>query len=213
LDYEVVGYQEHKSVRLGPITSNSKATQAAIVLLPDKIVSEELPLPPSGDYLYFSGSGDELSNSMSLDVTIPSGTVSLSAEVWFDIETHWDYAYVLINGAPLSTSVSTTDNPNGQNFGYGITGSSGGWTTLSADLSAYSGQTVTLEFFYWTDAYVVNPGFFVDDIFIGGSLIDDAETEGTPAWEFNGFERLNAGAGTIEKPYRNYYLAEYRTYR
>jgi immune inhibitor A len=30
-----------------------------------------------------------------------------------------------VNGAPVQTNLSTNTNPNGQNFGQGITGSSG----------------------------------------------------------------------------------------
>ena len=76
----------------------------------------------------------------------------------------------------MATNLSTNTNPNGQNFGEGITGDSGGaWVDLTADLSAYSGQTVTIGFRYWTDVAVANPGFFVDDIAISGQPLDDAE--------------------------------------
>lgn len=51
---------------------------------------------------------------------------------------------------------------------------------MTADLSAYVGQTVTIGFRYWTDGAVANHGFFVDDISISGQPLDDADTD--PGW-------------------------------
>ena len=56
--------------------------------------------------------------------------MSLTAKVRYDIEFDWDYAYLTVNGAAVQTNLSTNTNPNGQNFGQGITGSCGGnWVT------------------------------------------------------------------------------------
>src|SRR5690606_37783438 len=80
----------------------------------------------------------------------PAGA-TLTAQVRYEIEQEWDYAYVILStdgGATwehVATNLSTSDNPNGQNFGNGITGSSGGnWVELTADLAAYGGKTVLL---------------------------------------------------------------------
>jgi len=139
---------------------------------------------------------------------------SLSAMVNVDIEYAWDYAYLIIStdgGATwetVETNISTTDDPNGQNFGYGITGSSGGaWIPLTADLSAYTGD-VLLGFEYWTDGYVMGSGFMVDDIQVTGYPLDDAESDA--GWTFYGF-RLTTG--TEAAYYSNYYVAEFRQYR
>ncbi len=115
---------------------------------------------------------------MTRSVTLPAGSVSLTAKVRYDIELDWDYAYLTVNGTPVATNLSTATNPNGQNFGNGITGSSGGtWVDLTADLSAFAGQTVTLGFRYWTDGAVADAGFGVDDIAITGQPVDGAETD------------------------------------
>jgi hypothetical protein len=59
------------------------------------------------------------------------GSDTLSAKVNFDIEVDWDYAYLVVSTdggatwANIETDKSTTTDPNGQNFGFGITGSSG----------------------------------------------------------------------------------------
>ena len=59
---------------------------------------------------------------MTRSVTLPAGTVTLNAQVNYEIETDWDYAYLTVNDVPVATNLSTNTNPNGQNFGEGITG-------------------------------------------------------------------------------------------
>ena len=207
-DYQVVGHGEKASVKLGPANATTKQAQTLVALLPDKEVSAEVGEPYAGSNYYYSGSGNDLDNSMTRDVTLPAGTVSLSAKVKYDIETHWDYAYLTVNGTPVATNLSTATNPNGQNFGNGITGSSGGaWVDLTADLSAYAGQTVTLGFRYWTDVAVANPGFNVDDIAITGQPLDGAETDA--GWTYDGF---SSTTGTVTQSFFNAYFVENRTY-
>jgi immune inhibitor A len=146
---------------------------------------------------------------MTRDVTLPAGTVTLSAKVRYEIEQDFDYAYLTINGAPVATNLSSGTDPNGNNPSLnGITGSSGGnWVDLTADLSAFAGQTVTLGFEYKTDPAVAESGFGVDDIAITGLPTDDAETD--PGWSYNGFIRTTS---TIVQSFPNYYVAEYRQY-
>ena len=207
-NYTVVDYQESASVKLGPASTNTKQAQQLVVLLPDKEVSFPVGDPYSGDYFYFSGSGNNLDNAMTRQVTLPAGAVSLSAKVKFEIEVEWDYAYLTVNGAPVNTNLSTNTNPNGQNFGEGITGSSGGWADLTADLSAFAGQTVDIGFRYWTDVAVADVGFFVDDIAISGQPLDNAETD--PGWNYAGFIRTGS---SVNLSFFNAYFAEFRNYR
>ncbi|MGD8841382.1 MAG: immune inhibitor A [Gammaproteobacteria bacterium] len=207
-DYTSVGYLQPASIRLGPSNYTTRQTQQLVVLLPDKQLSVDVGVPYSGDYFYFSGSDNDLDNTMTRDFTLPAGAPTLTAKVRYDIELDWDYAYLTVNGMPVATNLSTNTNPNGQNFGNGITGMSAGWVDLTADLSAFAGQTVTIGFRYWTDVAVVNPGIFVDDIAVDGSPLDDAETDF--GWEHNGFIR---SPSTVTQSYFNAYFAEYRTYK
>jgi immune inhibitor A len=205
---EVVNYKEKVSTKLGPSNANTKQTQQLAVLLPDKSVDFPVGDPYAGDYQYFSGSGNDLDNTMTRSVTLPAGAVSLSAKVKYDIESDWDYAYLTVNGSPVATNLSTGTNPNGQNFGNGITGSSGGdWVDLTANLAAFQGQTVTLGFRYWTDGFVAEPGFFVDEIAVTGQPVDGAETD--PGWAYKGFSRAT---DVVTQSFFNAYFAEYRTY-
>jgi immune inhibitor A len=208
LNYEVAFAGVKSEHKLGPASANTKQAQGLFVVLPNKEVTETIATPFSGSYFYYSGAGDDIDHSMTRSVTLPAGAVSLNAMVNYQIELDWDYAYLTVNGAPVATSLSSATNPHGQNFGNGITGASGGWTTLTADLSAFAGQTVTIGFRYWTDGAVVEPGFMVDDIQITGQALDDAESNA--GWSFNGFKTTT---GSETSYYFNAYVAEFRQYR
>ena len=208
-DYTVVNYNQRASLKLGPSNYTTKQAQHLVVLLPDKYVDFSVGAPYGGDHQYWSNAGNNLDNSMTRSVTLPAGGPSLSAKVKYEIELDWDYAYVTVNGNPVATNLSTNTNPNGQNFGNGITGSSGGnWVDLTADLSAFAGQTVEIGFRYWTDVAVVENGLFIDEINISGQPTDGAEADA--GWTFDGFV-VATDLATL--PFFNAYFAEFRTYK
>ncbi len=219
LDYEVATAGVRSEHTLGPAEGTSKnAAQALFVLLPDKEVTIDLGPPFAGANFYYSGSGNDLDNLLYKEATLPAGA-ALAAKVRYEIELDWDYAYVVVSddgGAtwtPVETNLSTDTDPNGQNFGHGITGSSGGaWVDLTADLSAYGGQTVLVGFRYWTDGAAVESGFAIDDISIAGGAADGAEADG--GWTFDPAEGgFRVTTGTEQQSYFNAYVAENRQYR
>jgi immune inhibitor A len=198
--------------KLGPAAYNSRNAQALLVIAPDKEVLE-VPFAYEGDNFYHSGSGANLQNVMVKTFDLPAGA-QLSAKVNLDIEEDWDYAYLLVcSPFPscdlVETNLSTASNPFDQNFGNGITGSSGGnWIDLTADLSGYGNQTVDVGFYYWTDGFVNPYGLMVDAIEISGSPFDGAE--GDAGWFLDGFSIVEGG---IYQGYFNAYIAAYRQYR
>lgn len=213
LNYEVGSSGQKSEHKLGPAETNTKQAQGLFVIAPDKVVVEELAQPYEGSYFYYSGSGANLENTMLRAVNLPAAA-TLSAQVILDIEDDWDYAYLIVSadgGATfdfVATNLSTSLDPNGQNFGNGITGNSGGaWVELTADLSAYAGD-VLLGFLYWTDGFVNPLGIMIDAIDITGSPLDGAESDA--GWSFDGFSVTN---GTETNSYFNAYVAEFRQYR
>jgi immune inhibitor A len=206
-NYAALAPGQGATLQLGPSFHNSIYYQALVLLLPDKQVTFDVEDPFSGSWQYFSGAGNDLDNTMTRSVTLPAGSPSLTAKVNYDIETDWDYAYLTVNGTAVHTNLSTNTNPNGQNFGEGITGSSTGWIDLTADLSAFAGQTVTIGFRYWTDVAVAEPGMFIDDVAITGQALDDAETDGV--WTFDGFARVGS---SVVQSFFNAYFVENRVY-
>lgn len=212
LNYEVARAGQKSEHKLGPATANTKQAQALFVLLPDKEKVVQVGTAYSGQYFWYSGQGNNLDNSMAKDFFLPANAI-ISAWVNFDIETNWDYAYLVVStdgGASwtsVASNLSTNSNPNGQNLGNGLTGNSGGWIQLNADLSAFNG-TVLLGFRYVTDGFVVNSGLQVDDIHVSGMSIEDAETP--MGWAYSGFTRTD---GTSTSYHFNAYVAEFRNYR
>jgi len=209
LDYDVAFAGATSVHKLGTASHQTKKAQGAFVVLPNKVVPLELGAPFEGSQYYYSGAGNDLDNTMTKEVTLPaSGDLELNAQVRYDIEVDWDYAYLTVDGTSVATNRSTNTNPNGQNFGHGITGNSGGnWVALTADLSAFAGDTVEIGFRYWTDGAVVEPGFQVDALEIPGQPLDGAESDA--GWTFDGF-RTTTGSET--QSFFNAYVLEYRTY-
>jgi immune inhibitor A len=215
--YKVVQHGETAEFKLGPANGATNEAQALFVLLPDKQVELDLGAPYAGSNFYYSSAGDNLDNLMYKAATLPAGA-ALTAKVRYQTETDWDYAYVVVStdgGATwigVPTNLSTTTDPNGQNFGNGITGSSNGaWVDLTADLSAYPGD-VLLGFRYWTDGAVVEPGIAIDEISIAGGALDGAEADA--GWTFSpatgGFR---TSTGTETSFHFNAYVGENRGYR
>lgn len=204
LDYEVVQPGARANTRLGPASANTRQAQALIVRLPEREVSTTVGTPFEGPDFWYSGSGDDLDHTML--TAKPAGATTLTAKVSYQIEQDWDYAYagyVAADGSfePLPTDPSTSTDPNGQNFGNGITGTTGGqWVDLTADLSAVP-DGAQVGFRYWTDGAASEPGLLVDAVAIDGGPVT--------AWTLDGFTQTT---GTATESYFNAYIAENRTY-
>ncbi|WP_226668023.1 immune inhibitor A domain-containing protein [Microbulbifer aggregans] len=198
---------------LDQAVSKGANNDAVRIDLPQK--KKVVTIPTSGEYAYFSGSGDALNNVMLTPVNLTgASSATVKFKAWYDIEKDWDYAFIAVYNAdgltPIAGNITTTSSPYGQNPGHGITGTSGGWVDAEFDLSAYAGQQFYLVFYYWTDGYVSNPGFFADDIEISVDdtvvLTDNAETVGK--FTLDGFS-LSKGFSLHD----HYYLLEWRTHQ
>ena len=218
LDYEIVAAGQNRSVKLGPSEYNTKDAQALLVTLPDKEVTQEYGKPYAGTHMWWSGSGDDLSNTLAKDVDLTgiSGT-SVSMKARYDIEEGYDYLYVQAStdgGANWTTLDGTVDGQPFERDGSdkpAVSGSTDGqWVDMNVPLDAYAGKPVKLRFWYLTDGGVALDGFFADDITLtgnGNSVTDGAEN-GTDFWDVDGF-RITTG--TEQGAYPNYYLAARRS--
>ncbi|MCR3759452.1 immune inhibitor A [Clostridium felsineum] len=185
------------------------------VTLPKK--STTITKPSSGNYLYFSGKGDNLSNSMLTTIDLTNATsADFNFKTWYNIEQDWDYGSVQVQIAGTNTwtsipgNITTTTNPNNQNPGNGITGKSNGWTDAKFDLKDYIGKKITLKLNYWTDAGGDMDGLYVDDLSLNidgkQAFLDDAE--GTAShFILNGFTK-DSGVKLTDQ----YYLMELRNH-
>lgn len=202
------------SVLLDQAVTKGTNNDAARINLPDKQTVVNTPF--SGETEYFSGSGNELNNSMVTSVDLTNATnAELNFKAWYKIEENWDYAFVQVKQAgsdkweTVEGNITTTNNDNGNNPGFGITGTSDGWVDAKFDLSAYAGQNIELRLNYNTDAAAVLPGLYADDITVTVDnetvIFDNAGSES--AFELQGFTK-NDGKFRSEQ----YYLLEWRTH-
>ncbi|HEX6149341.1 immune inhibitor A domain-containing protein [Nocardioides sp.] len=218
LDYDLIHSGDTGTFTIRPAQSadTSATAEGTIVLLPNKVVPLELgaPCDTCGSSYFYSDSGNDLDNTMGVEV---AGGGALTAKVNYEIEAEWDYAFLEASSdggttwTPVMTNLSDSDathpghNQSGfNNSGAGLTGSTGGWTDLTATVPD---DTNALRFRYRTDGAAVEPGFQVDNVTLSGTEIGTAETD--EGWEFDGF-RITTGSEEVE--YLNAYMVQNRQY-
>ncbi len=209
--YGVANAGQKKEFKLGPNDAASKKDQAVFVVLPDKKKETHVGDPKTGSQFFWSTMGDDINTTMSRSVA-SGGT--LTADVQYDMELHFDYAFIeaSTNGGATFTPVPTNlsspasaDQSGINASGTGIDGTSGGnWVSLTAALPV---GTNAVRVRYTTDGGVAERGFLIDNIAIGGTPIGTAETD--EGWTFNGFTRTT---GTEITFHFNAYVAESRMY-
>ncbi|MCB0116767.1 MAG: immune inhibitor A, partial [Caldilineaceae bacterium] len=139
-----------------------------------------------------------LTRQFDLTAVQPGDSIEMEIAMWFNIETDYDYGYVVVSSdgekwTILPGQQTTTDNPSGNSFGDAYTdvsrGSGGApvWITERFDLSEYAGEEIYVRLEYVTDDAVNEPGWFVDDIRI--DAIDYAADfeDGPDGWESEGW--------------------------
>ncbi|GMA21412.1 immune inhibitor A [Arsenicicoccus piscis] len=204
LDYQTVQHGAATQVKLGPADLTGKMPQAILVNLPPVQKVTNLPAPHSGANQWWSGSADDMNNSLNREIDL-TGATSGSVSAWlnYEIENGYDF---------LKAEVSADNGASWQALNPVITGSSkGAWVQKSWDLGAYAGKKVQFRFHATSDGGVHLRGALIDDIAttVGTTTtVDDVESA-TSAWTAHGFLRVGASYSEA-KP--NYYLAENRTY-
>ncbi|MBI2935632.1 MAG: immune inhibitor A, partial [Chloroflexi bacterium] len=161
----------------------------------------DVPLLPvraySGSSCWWSNRGDSIDTRLTRPVDLRAvGQATLGFRAWFEIEKEWDYAYVEVSTdggktwSILQGSHTSPQNPVGNSFGHGFTGSSNGWVSERMDLTPYAGQQVLLRFEYVTDDALNTSGLCIDDIAVPEvGFFDDAESDS--GWHAEGFARTD----------------------
>ncbi len=162
-------------------------------------VSTIAATPHSGSFYWVSYPADEsdMHLTRAFDLTgLDAATLTFWS--WYDLEEGWDYGYTAVSTdggtswTLLESTTTTTNNPQGNGFGPGYTGSSGGWVQETADLTPFAGREILLRFQVVTDDAVHLDGWAIDDIAIPElGYADDAEDVGEN-WQAEGFVRLTA---------------------
>ncbi|MFF7893540.1 immune inhibitor A domain-containing protein [Streptomyces sp. NPDC007907] len=205
--------------KLGVAEYNTKHKQALVVDLPKKAVTTEIVAPAEGKTQWWSGSGDNLKNTLTRSVDLTGKSkAQLTLDGWYDIEANYDYLYTEVStdgGANWTALDGTVDGqpiPRDGSDKPVLTGTVDGYKKLAFPLDAYAGKEIDLRFRYQTDGGVAQKGFAADSITVtadGTPVFSDNAESADAAWKANGFSRIGA---SFTKDYAQYYIAENRQY-
>src|SRR5581483_4055038 len=144
-----------------------------------------------GDPALYSGADDNRDEAIVHEITVPSGAgAQLTFDALWNEEEGWDFGFAQIStdGGATYSSLTCTDTttetnpdalPTAKENVPGFTGFSEGFRPQTCSLAAYAGKTVLLAFRAFNDPATlgtepsVAPGFWVDDVAVGGTSISD----------------------------------------
>jgi immune inhibitor A len=163
----------------------------------DSAVNILTEYPQQGTHYLWSNMVDSSATQISreFDLSSLSGKVTLSYDIWYDIEQDYDFAYLLASTDGeswqiLDTPSCSTSNITGNNFGCGYNGTSDKWLHEEVDLSKFAGKKVMLRFEYVTDAGVTGEGLVIDDIAIPQIDYKTSFETDDGGWKLEGFTRI-----------------------
>ena len=153
--------------------------------------------PQEGSHYLWSNMSDSSDTRMThtFDFSQISGEITLTYDVWYDLEEDYDFVYLLASTDGktwkiLNTPSCTSLNKTGNNFGCAYNGSSSSWIHQQLDLSQFAGEKVQLKFEYITDAGVTGEGFVIDNIAIPQIDYQTGFEVDNGGWQLAGFARI-----------------------
>jgi len=181
-----------------------RGDRAVTVAFAGQTATQLAPLSAySGRYTWWSNQGDRSDSRLTrrFDLRSVASGMPLELEVamWWDIEAHYDYGYVLASRDGhkwdiLPGQQTTRENPSGHSFGPAYTGeprlpaqASIRWVVEHFDLSAYAGQQLWVRFEYVTDDAIHHTGWFIDDVRIPAIHYATDFEHGADGWESEGW--------------------------
>jgi hypothetical protein len=167
--------------------------------------------PKEGRFAWWSNRGDDSVETLTraFDLSgVQQATLQFSA--WYEIEKDWDYGFVTVSTdggkswITLKGTTTTDYDPQGANFGNGLTGVSGSpdaetdkgtrgqWVEERMDLAPFAGKQILLRFWVVNDAAYNAQGLLLDNIRIPELNYSDGGESGDGGWEAQGFIRTTA---------------------
>jgi immune inhibitor A len=164
--------------------------------------------PKDGHYAWWSNRGDDSVETLTRAFDLGGvQQATLQFATWYEIEKDYDYGFVSVStdGGKTWTTLkgqTTTDfDPQGQNFGNGLTGVSGAptaepdkgtrgkWIEEQMDLTPFAGKQILVRFWVVNDAGYNAQGMLIDDIRIPELNYHDGAEDGDGGWQAQGFVR------------------------
>jgi len=139
--------------------------------------------PPQHDSkALYSGSGTNFDRTIVRRVYVRKKNPTVSFKTKWNTEIGWDFGFVQVStdGGKTYQSLRNADTTSVTDPGAipivkqnvpGFTGNSEGWKKETFNLEKYAGQNILLSFRYVTDSGVDLPGWWIDDVKMGGKLI------------------------------------------
>ncbi len=98
LNYDTAKAGVNSWHKLGVAEYNTKHKQALVVQLPKKAVTTEVVTPAEGSTQWWSGSGDDLRNTLTRSVDLTGrSSAELSLDGWYEIESDYDFLYTEVS--------------------------------------------------------------------------------------------------------------------
>jgi immune inhibitor A len=164
--------------------------------------------PKDGRYMWWSNRGDDSIETLTREFDLSAvQKATLQFSTWYEIEKDWDYGFVTVstddgkNWTTLKGTTTTDRDPQGQNFGNGLTGVSGSpkvetdkgtrgqWIEERMDLAPFAGKKILLRFWVVNDAGYNAEGLLLDNIRIPELNYSDGAEDGDGGWQAQGFVR------------------------
>ncbi|QPP08644.1 M6 family metalloprotease domain-containing protein [Streptomyces bathyalis] len=219
LDYDKAKAATKSKHKLGTHSYQTKNKQALVVELPEKDVTTTITKPAEGEKQWWSGSGDDLRNTLSRSVDLTGKfKASLDLKGWWDIEENYDFLYTEVsedgeNWTPIDGTADGKPIPRDGSNQPGLSGVSKTYKDLAFPLDDFAGKKIDVRFRYLTDGGVAQKGFAADAISVtadGEKIFEDgAEGDEDNGWEKKGFSRIGE---SFTKPYAQFYIAENRNH-
>ncbi|MFE1321048.1 immune inhibitor A domain-containing protein [Kitasatospora phosalacinea] len=222
LDYDEARAATRSSHTLGVSGYHTDQAQAVLVHLPPSTTTTSLATPYEGGKQWWSDTGDNMDAVLSrtVDLTGATGSASLDAAAWYDVEQDYDFLSVeastdggrswtalhgTVDGQPIGDTTALTP---------GLSGSSGTWRQLHVPLDAYLGTSVQVRFHVTSDSNTHGKGVLVDAVRLTADgtpvLADGAEDGGDAGWAQVGFSVIEGKDAVKQHP--RAYLVENRRY-
>lgn len=207
-----------RTVRIGQLEGTPEGFYKGIrINLPDVVPKGTVNRAGTGKGAYSGAGLDNLDVTLQRSIAIPVTANRLTCSSSWDIEEDRDYGYVMLKDGNEWNFLNDLDgilrdsNPNGNNLGWGLTGS--GSRKLRFDVTPYRGKKVTLRFRYKTDAANTGAGWWIDNLALDGKIITRFEQASAPAAFPPAWKNSTPGWSVAPNvtSYPNYYLVEWRT--
>lgn len=199
LNYDTAKAGVNSWHKLGLAEYNTKHKQGLVVELPKEKVTTEIVTPAEGETQWWSGSGNDLKNTLSRSVDLTGkSAASLTLDGWYDIEADYDFLYTEVStdgGANWTAIDGTFDGNPIQRDGSdkpALSATVDAYGKLVYPLDAYAGKKIDLRFRYQTDGGLAMKGFTADEIAVtadGETLFSDNAETADDAWTAVGFTR------------------------